>query len=59
MAQSESKSGNNEQMEKNEFSKNLCFVLIWEILTTVLGAYGVFLTGMKLKGYFGCILKTS
>ena len=30
-----------------------------KILTTVLVAYGVFLTGMKLKGYFGFILKTS
>ena len=39
---------------KNEFLKNLCFVLIRGILPTVLVAYGVLLTRMRLKRYFGC-----
>ena len=44
---------------KKEFLKKLCFVLIREILLTVLVAYGVLLAGMRLKRYFGCsFLKT-
>ena len=44
---------------KKEFLKKLCFVLIREILLTVLVAYGVLVTGMRLKRYFGCsFLKT-
>ena len=44
---------------KNEFLKKLCFVLIRRMLPTVLVAYGVLLTEMKLKSYFRCsILKT-
>ena len=44
---------------KKEFLKKLCFVLIRGILPTVLVTYGVLLTGMKLKRYFGCsFLKT-
>ena len=34
---------------KKEFLKKLCFVLIRGILPTVLVAYGVLLTGMRLK----------
>ena len=37
---------------KKEFLK-LCFVLIRGILPAVLVAYGVLLTGMRLKRYFG------
>ena len=45
--------------EKKEFLKKLCFVLIRRILPTVLVAYDVLLTGMRLKKYFGCsFLKT-
>ena len=44
---------------KKEFLKKLCFVLIRGILPTVLVAYGVLLTRMRLKRYFGCsFLKT-
>ena len=44
---------------KKEFLKKLCFVLLRGILPTVLVAYGVLLTGMRLKRYFGCsFLKT-
>ena len=44
---------------KKEFLKKLCFVLIRGIFPTVLVAYGVLLTGMTLKRYFGCsFLKT-
>ena len=39
---------------KKEFLKKLCFVLIRGILPTVLVAYDVLLTGMRLKRYFGC-----
>ena len=40
--------------EKIEFLKNLCFVIIREILPTVLVAYGVLFTGTRLKRYFRC-----
>ena len=44
---------------KKEFLKKLCFALIRGILPTVLVAYGVLLTGMRLKRYFECsFLKT-
>ena len=44
---------------KNEFLKELCFVLIRGILPRVLVAYGVLLNRMKLKRYFVCLfLKT-
>ena len=44
---------------KKEFLKKLCFVLITGILPTVLEAYDVLLTGMRLKRYFACsFLKT-
>ena len=45
--------------EKKEFLKSLCFVLIREVLPTVLVAYGALLTEIRLKRYFECsILKT-
>ena len=44
---------------KKEFLKKVRFVLIRGILLSVLIAYGVHLTGMRWKGYFGCsFLKT-
>ena len=44
---------------EKEFLKKLCFVLIKGILATVLVAYGLLLTGMRLKRYFRCsFLKT-
>ena len=44
---------------KKEFLKKLCFVLIRGILPSFLVAYGVHLTGMRRKRYFGCsFLKT-
>ena len=45
--------------KKKEFLKNLCFILIRGILSTVLIAYGILLTGVRLKRYSGCsFLKT-
>ena len=44
---------------KKEFFKKLCFVLTRGILPTVLVAYGVLLTGMRLKRYFGCSFLTT
>ena len=44
---------------KKEFLKKLCFVVIKRILLSVLVAYGVHLTGMRWKRYFGySFLKT-
>ena len=40
--------------KKNEFLKKLWFVLIRGILPAALVAYGVHLTGMRWKRYFGC-----